>query len=155
MQDEIEGLIRADANEPLGHELFLEAWQNRRTNPRSALIIGIAAAEVGFKQCVGKLVPDAEWLITECPSPPLTTMLSHYLPILPVKLKIQGQVVKPPKTIRKALADGIEARNGTTHAGVPPPNGEDLEKNIIVSARLALLVRLLLRLQLGLRQYSA
>jgi hypothetical protein len=134
LQDEIESLIRADADELLGHDLFLEAWQNKDTNPRSALIIGIAAAEVAFKQCVVKLVPDAEWLITECPSPPLTIMLSRYLPSLPVKLKIQGHVVRPPKTIRQALEDGIKARNKTTHAGVAPPNGEELEK-VLLSVR--------------------
>ncbi|MCI0660304.1 MAG: hypothetical protein L0220_04450 [Acidobacteria bacterium] len=134
LKEEIESLIRTDANEPLGHELFLEAWQNINTNPRSALIIGIAAAEIGFKQCVGKLVPDAKWLITECPSPPLTVMLSRYLPTLPSKLKIQDKVLRPPATIRKALADGIEARNHTIHAGVSPPNGEALEK-ILLSVR--------------------
>jgi hypothetical protein len=134
LQDEMENLIRADANEPLGHDLFLEAWQNRDTNPRSALIIGIAAAEVGFKQCVGKLVPDAEWLATHCPTPPLTKMLSHYLPRLPAKLKIQGKVLAPPRSIRKELEKGNEARNRTTHAGVPPLSREDLEE-VLLSVR--------------------
>lgn len=155
LQDEIEGLIRADANEPLGHELFLEAWQNKNSNPRSALIIGIAAAEVGFKQCVVKLVPGAVWLITECPSPPLTIMLSRYLPSLPVKLKIQGQVVRPPKTIRRALATGVEARNKTTHAGASLLKGEELEEMLLCVRDLLSLVRLLLRVRLGLRQYTA
>jgi hypothetical protein len=134
LQDEIESLIKANVNEPLGHELFLEAWQNREKNPRSALIIGITAAEVGFKQCVGKLVPDAEWLATNSPSPPLVKMLSHYLPTLPTKLKIQDKVLKPPRSIRKALDEGIAARNDTTHAGIAPPKGEELEK-LLLSVR--------------------
>jgi hypothetical protein len=46
------------------------AAQLRRANPRSALIIGMSAAEVGFKQCVGYLVPDAAWLANHVPRPP-------------------------------------------------------------------------------------
>ena len=67
MRSEMESLIKAVNNEPIGHELFLEAWELRKSNPRSALIIGMSAAEVGFKQCIGKLVRDAEWLATNAP----------------------------------------------------------------------------------------
>jgi hypothetical protein len=59
VQKEIQELIQAGNTEPLKHELFREAWEQRRGNPRVALILGIAAAESDFKQFVGILVPDA------------------------------------------------------------------------------------------------
>jgi hypothetical protein len=127
MRSEMESLIKAGNNEPVGHELFLEAWELRKSNPRSALIIGMSAAEVGFKQCIGKLVPDAEWLATNAPTPPLDKMLSNYLPGLPAKLRIEGRVLKPSRTIRSAIRKGIEARNSTVHVGSEAPRWDDLE----------------------------
>lgn len=129
--EELENLMRAAVNEPVGHDLFLEAWQQVGTNPRSALIIGMAAAQIGFKQCVGRLVPDAEWLADNVPSPPLPKMVSEYLPLLPAKLKIAGRVLKPPRSIRTELHNGVKARNGTAHAGSESPKTEDLEKLLL------------------------
>jgi hypothetical protein len=134
LHGEMEALIKAGENEPLGHELFLEAWELRSRNPRSALIIGMAAAEVGFKQCIGKLVPKAEWLANNAPTPPLDKMLSSYLPLLPTKLKIEGLVLKPSQRVRSAIKKGIEARNHTVHAGSEPPKGRDL-KELLLSIR--------------------
>jgi len=131
MRSEMESLIKAGNNEPLGHELFLEAWELRKSNPRSALIVGMSAAEVGFKQCIGKLVPDAEWLATNAPTPPLDKMLSNYLPELPAKLRIEGRVLKPSRIIRSAISKGIEARNSTVHVGSKAPRSDDLEKLLL------------------------
>lgn len=41
--------VLANKVEPLGHELFREAWANKRSDPRSSLLMGITALEVGFK----------------------------------------------------------------------------------------------------------
>jgi hypothetical protein len=131
---EMEKLILEKVSEPLGHELFLEAWELRSRNPRSALIIGMSAAEVGFKQCFGKLVPDAEWLANNVPTPPLSKMLSEYLPLLPVRLKIQGRVLKPPKRIRTAIQNGTKARNETVHVGSNPPKASEL-RELLLSIR--------------------
>ena len=46
-------------------------------NPRSSLILGVAAAEVGFKQFASKTLPDTAWLL-EFPSPPLFDMLQKF-----------------------------------------------------------------------------
>jgi hypothetical protein len=127
----MESFLKAETNEPLGHELFLEAWNERHTNPRSALILVIAAAEVGFKECVGRLVPEAEWLVNHVPSPPLHTMFSEYLPLLPAKRMFQGKVLPPPKKILSVLRRGIEARNETTHVGTPPPKADELHELLL------------------------
>jgi hypothetical protein len=134
LHGEIEVLLKTGENEPLGHELFLEAWELRSRNPRSALIIGMSAAEVGLKQCIAKLVPDAEWLANNAPTPPLDKMLSNYLLLLPAKLKIEGNVLKPSQRIRSAIRKGIQARNHSVHVGSEPPKGKAL-KELLLSIR--------------------
>lgn len=130
LQD-IKNLIRRGDQEPLAHELFLEAWELRNTNPRSSLVVGIAAAEVGIKQCISKLAPDAKWLADNSPSPPIMSILKNYLPMLPAKLRIRDRILPPPKSIRTALSKGVELRNKTTHVGQDAPPGKDLEELLL------------------------
>lgn len=127
-------LIRKQHYEPLAHELFLEAWELRSTNPRSSLIIGMAAAEVGIKQTIAALVPNTEWLVENVPSPPLTKLVKDYLVSLPTKLKIANGVVPPPSSIRGALHKGVELRNKTAHIGQAAPPKDDLE-SILLAVR--------------------
>ncbi len=128
---EMQSLLKDGRDEPLGHELFLEAWELRSRNPRSSLIIGMSAAEVSFKQCIGKLVPDAEWLASNVPTPPLDKMLSSYLPLLPARLTIEERVLKPPKSIRKAIEYGIRTRNLVVHVGGKPPKPKELKELLL------------------------
>jgi hypothetical protein len=112
---EIQSLIAAGSSEPLGHSLWREAWEQRESNPRRALVIGMAAAEVGFKQFVADVVPKAAWLIEELQSPPLEKLMRAYLPMLlkdktdlPVRQLPAGQVINPIK-------DAGSARNTVVH----------------------------------------
>jgi hypothetical protein len=113
--------------EPVGHELFREGWANRVSNPRSSLLMGIAALEVGFKECVADLVPTAAWLVENAPTPPVVAMLTDYLPSLPARLKINDQVIAPPKPILDLLKKGVLLRNKVTHTGAEPPSRDSLE----------------------------
>jgi hypothetical protein len=117
IRNEIETMVAEGSDEPLGHELHREALAQRRHNPRSSLIIAISAAEVGFKECVGDLIPGARWLIDHVPSPPLVQMLSEYLPLLPAKCKINDKVLPPPKEILECLTKAVNMRNTATHTG--------------------------------------
>jgi hypothetical protein len=128
---EIESLVKEGASEPIGHELFREAWEQRHQNSRSSLVIGIAAAEVGFKQFVINLEPKTSWLIEEVPSPPLIRMLEDYLPRLPTRNKIQGHVPTPPPEILKPLREGIAARNKLAHVKPPALAHEKLEEILL------------------------
>lgn len=103
-------------DEPLGHELLREADVNRRFNPRSSLILGVAAAEVGFKQFASKTLPDTAWLL-ELPSPPLVEML-HKFPWEQLKLRINGEVPAVPESIIEGLKKGVTLRNKIVHSGV-------------------------------------
>lgn len=108
-------LVDQGVTEPLGHELFLEAYEQRTENPRSALILGIAAVETGLKYSIGTLAPDAKWLIDNMQSPQVVKMLSEYLPTLPIRKKMRGCVIPPPPMLIKALAKGITIRNELVH----------------------------------------
>ncbi len=109
IHEEVQSLVQAGNTEPLGHELYQEAWEQRYSNPRSALVLGIAAAEAGFKQFVGTIVPDARWLAENAPSPPLVKMLAEYLPKLPARNTFAGKVPPPPPDILNTLKKGVES----------------------------------------------
>jgi hypothetical protein len=105
--------------EPLYHELFREAWEQRRTNPRSAIVIGIAAAESGIKQCTANLVPSAAWFVQQKESPPIIKIMKNYFPTLSTKAKLNGKVFIP-KSIYDEIDIGVQVRNKLAHAGVIP-----------------------------------
>ncbi len=121
-------LATAGTEEPLGRQLFREAWSQKSSRPRSALVIGVAAAEVGFKKLVGSLVPQAQWLVDEVQTPSLSRMLSKFLPTLPVKAKFEGKSIRLPKSLRSQLEKAVEHRNKLVHAGEPPPKWDELEE---------------------------
>jgi hypothetical protein len=59
---ELQVLLDEGVSEPLAHALLREGWSQRRENPSSALLIGIAALEIGIKEYVAACAPDAAWL---------------------------------------------------------------------------------------------
>jgi hypothetical protein len=61
--NQVTELVGKGGDEPFSFELFREAFSHRFGNLRSAVMLGVAAAENGFKECASQLVPDAEWLI--------------------------------------------------------------------------------------------
>jgi len=117
LQPAIATLWRTAESEPLGHELWREAYGNRTANPRSAAVLAVAAAEVGFKEFVAKLVPATAWLLENVPSPPLLKMLTKYLPELPVRLAPTGRKAHVPTAVRREIEEAIRLRNGLVHVG--------------------------------------
>jgi hypothetical protein len=120
---EIQTMLDAGLDEPIAHQLFLEAWDNRPTNRRSSLVIGVAALEVGIKEFLCKLLPAGEWFFLEAPSPPVKRILTEYLPKLATPLRLGGKVVAPPTRILKLVERAISTRNRTAHATgetIPP-----------------------------------
>lgn len=108
-------LLSTNQPEPLGHDLLHEAWELRKTNPRSSLVIGMAAVETGFKQFATTLAPEASWLIENVTSPPLVKMLEEYLPLMNTKHNIYGHTLPPPKPLMEILKKGVQLRNGIVH----------------------------------------
>ena len=108
-------LMQQKVEEPLGHELFREAWGLRTENPRGALVLGIAAAEVGFKQCVGTVFPDAKELANKHWSPSLKQLLPKYLPKLSARVMLHGHALSAPKRWLEVLEEGVTIRNQIAH----------------------------------------
>lgn len=112
-------MVGEQVRQPLAHEMWREAWNLQYRSPRSSLVIGVAAAEVGFKHLVALLVPHAESLVEHIPSPPLDAMIRKVLPDLPVRSGLAPDRLCP-QHIRKALIEAVEGRNQVVHRGVPP-----------------------------------
>lgn len=111
----VESLINFQSKQPLYHDLFREAWQNQRDNPRSAIVMGIAAAETGFKTSLMDLNPSVSWIVENLQSPPLDRMLRDYMAQLPARNRVKGEVRRPPKKVISTIKKGIELRNKLVH----------------------------------------
>jgi hypothetical protein len=116
------------AEPPLALQLLIEAWNQRATHPRSALVIGVTAAEIALKQLIGDLAPDARWLAENVPSPPIAKIARDYIPSLKVRARLEGKTIRPPKKLLKRLTEAVELRNRVVHAGEAPPGPEKLKE---------------------------
>lgn len=102
--------------EPLGHQLIREARQNRSGNPRSALLLAYLALEVGIKEHISKCVHEADWLVMNSPTPPLSRILKEYLP----QLHSQDMAIKNWTKLSKKfklVEDFAKDRNRLAHRG--------------------------------------
>lgn len=133
-KDDVSTLLRAGQDEPIPHILFREAWEQRSSNPGSALVIGMTALEVGVKSLIASLVPHASWLAMQAPTPPLVQILMEYLPKLPAKHGFNGEVKSPPAPIVEEIRRGVTLRNGHAHRGQRPPDFEAL-KSILLAVK--------------------
>ena len=134
--ESIEKAIKAGRDEPIAHEMLREAAQHLLTSPRSALVIGIAAAETGFKEFVSRNAPSVSWLVVESPTPPLLPLLTEFFPELLAELKaIQIlQFAKGKDTNReyndpvlRELKRGLDMRDVLVQRPSAAPRSEDVE----------------------------
>ncbi len=124
-----------ERTEPLGHELLREAWELQRFNPRSALVVGIAAAEAGIKQFIVEVEPGTRWLVENTQSPPLSDLLLHYLPKLLEDHDIRRPAKRPPNNpVMDALKEGVKLRNKVAH-GVERPIDRELLARVLLAIR--------------------
>jgi len=111
----VEELLAKEAVEPLHHDLFREAWQNQRSNPRSALVIGIAALETALKTAICELHEPLRWVLENLPSPPVDKLLREYLPQLSARKNLSGKGQRAPAGVITIVKKGIEQRNRLVH----------------------------------------
>ncbi|MEK6333473.1 MAG: hypothetical protein AABM67_00895 [Acidobacteriota bacterium] len=131
VRSDVEHFVATGIDESLGHELLYEAWHQRTESPRSALILAIAAAEVGLKYCIATLVPNSLWLATNVPSPPIVKMLLDYLPTLPAKCTVNGKVLPPPSELVETLKKGVRLRNQVIHSKTEPLEHDTLREILL------------------------
>lgn len=113
--DAVSAIARSGQNEPVGHSLIREALALRPQSPRSAVVLGAAAAETAIKEAIHTLAPDATFLIDEMASPSPLRLLNDYLPSLESLASRPDLLLPPPRELRKALVWMIETRNKVVH----------------------------------------
>jgi hypothetical protein len=129
--DEIEALLRQNLREPLGQELFREAWEQKYINPRSSLAIGISALEAGIKELIADLIPGAAWLVRNAPTPPVYDILKDYLPTLQVRETVNSQVLVPPELL-ETVRKWVRRRNSMVHGNPEKVEPDDLKELLLV-----------------------
>jgi hypothetical protein len=117
----VQTLLDAGHDEPIAHQIFREALENRAANRRSALVMAVAALEVGIKTFVGQWDPSASWLITHMPSPLIRRILAEYLPSLEAPATRNERVSAPPKAVLDLIDKAVSFRDRVAH-----PLGDDI-----------------------------
>lgn len=131
---DVEWYIKDGVKESLAHELLYEAWSQRGQSPRSALVLSIAAVEVGLKQCIILLAPHSEWFLKTFQSPPVVKILQEYLPTLPAKHKIKDKVLPPDSQTLDDLKKGVKLRNEAVHS-IPQGLTQETLREILLAVQ--------------------
>jgi hypothetical protein len=115
---DLEAMATSGTREPVAHPLLREAQRaEAQREYASALVMAIAALEIGVKQLIGTLVPAAEWLTLHAPSPPVFEILRDYLPTVPAHESVSGNVAALPAEILEDVRNGVNRRNESVHRG--------------------------------------
>jgi len=120
-------LIEKKVKEPIAHEIYREAKENIKDNPRIAVIMGVAAIEIGLKNSIIELQPQTEWLLKKIQSPPVINMIMQYLPDVPVKSENKYKLSKQNRTL---IEKYIKIRNKLIHTANYEINKNELKKFI-------------------------
>lgn len=121
---------RGAVREPIARQILLEAVALSSENQRAALVLAIAAAEVGVKRFAAESTNESEaWLISVLPTPPLHRLIRDYLPFYTDKRAADGQAV--PKHVRRVLHSAVEARNEVVHRGAGDYPPEQLAELLV------------------------
>lgn len=113
---EIVSLAQQGRSEPLTRELFREAWSLSENYPKAALVIGVAAAEIGFRAVVGRIGGRKGIL----------TLLAKYWPHASPIPEIQGKEIRPSPATLETLKNSIHRRDSVVHESAPAPGRDEL-----------------------------
>ena len=118
LREQIIGLVKQGASESLERQLFREAWLLRGSYPKASLVIGVAAAEIGFRTAVGQ----------SGGSRGIQSLLkTHWPHPSPIPI-VQGVQIKASQAILNVLTKGIHKRNAIVHNGADAPDQNELRE---------------------------
>jgi hypothetical protein len=123
--DFIKASATGERAEPLAHELLREAKQIHQQSPRSALVIGVAAAEVGFKMFVSQVFPQTSWLM-DLPTPSLEQMIDN-LQWSKLGCTVNGKTPFIPGSLKRVLKASVNRRNKLVHAGLGEVSASEVD----------------------------
>lgn len=118
---EVERLVVAGP-EPIAQELYREASIQRTDQPRSALVMAVAAAEVGIVETARALLPDES-----VPSGSFSRLLDETLVQLAGRRPIAGGVLLPPAAMIDALHAARRLRNAIVHGPAHDPSPDAVD----------------------------
>jgi hypothetical protein len=132
IRSDLEALVSTGKKEPICYELFYEAWNQCRDNPRSSLVIGIAALEAALKQCITQSCPNTEWLLMNMQSPSVERMLRGFASIFrTITPKVNGEKVIIPASIIAVVVKGVNMRNRIVHGHDQEVDARDLHELLL------------------------
>ncbi len=120
--DALKEVVEAAHNPPphlLPYELLREAMELQSKQPRSAVIIALAAVEIATKGLVARSLPETAWLVENIPTPPINRILREYAPNIQTPA---GHSLKIPKEILRSHQSAVKLRNQITHTSQPAPS---------------------------------
>jgi hypothetical protein len=126
-KNKINELLENNVTEPLHHELFREAWVQRTSNPRSAMIIGISSVEVALISTLDILLPDNKRLKRKLKNKPLYKFLDECWNEMAIGNKI-FQITSLPDTLLSLIKEGVIERHKIAHFGFKASNTERVEQ---------------------------
>lgn len=130
--NEIGKLVSSGKTEPVAHNLWNEAWTQRSMNPRSAIVLGVSAAETAIKSYIAEVAPETEWLIRNLQSPPILRLYADYLRELVHEDSHFPYLELIDEERLALLKKGIQARNTVVHAGDYSLRARGLEDILVV-----------------------
>ena len=111
--------------EPVARQILLEAVALYDANPRAALVLAVAAAEIGVRDAAQALAGDRlseQWLLSRRSAPTIDEFLTGYLPLVThIRTNDEGSTVVPER-LRLHLRDAATLRNKAVHRGQRPPS---------------------------------
>jgi len=116
---ELRTLLQEIDGAPIAHSLLREARDLWLTNPRSSLVLSVAAMELGAKKCITNISPDTTWILENLQSPPAISMIYHVLP--PLIDRSGKSAYLPLDEWKSILQRAVESRNVLVHR----PRGKD------------------------------
>ncbi len=114
----VEASFARGEREPLSQELLREAWSLHHTNIVTAVVVLVMALELAAKDFISHVVPNADWLAFNAPSPPVRDILTQYVPELVASTS--GERVSLPSEWADVVRDTVRLRNDIVHSKTRP-----------------------------------
>jgi hypothetical protein len=124
---DVQALLDTGQDEPIAHQIFRDAWDNRFSNRRGAVVIGLSALELAIQTAVSRAAPTAQWLITTQPLPPIRRLLAEYLPAL-ADSSSESRPPTPPKAVLDLIDKAVAARQRVAGSGSDDLSHEAVEE---------------------------
>lgn len=128
VERELQELLERSGAAPIAFELLWEARDLCDQNPRSALLVGVSALEIGVKQFLVARLPEARWLVEHLQSPPVKRLLVEFLPQVDSAIHGDQKCAVPPPEAIQQIEQAVGARNRLIHVTGKAPASETVAR---------------------------